>query len=145
MYLPNASSTNHYYTSEQSKSQKAAIGGGKLNKCLGVLALIFQPLGALLMWGLFVVIAASLILIAVLFLIGRVMFGKKKSYSTKGKHPVPFCRQRSEGETSLLFTLVVLSAMHISSSFLALRRRETSSQSKVIPMTMEAETGTEYL
>lgn len=145
MYLPNASSTNHYYTSEQLKSPKARIGEKMLKICLIPLALTFQLLGALLSWALYVAALAFLILLAALFLIGALVLGKRKSYSTSVKQAVPFCRQRSEGETSVLFIFLVLGAMHISSSFLGLRRREISSQSKVILTTTEAETATEFL
>ncbi len=145
MYLRNVSSINHCITSEQKKSQKAAIGGGKLNKCLRVLVLIFQPLGALLTWGLFVVIAAFLILIAALFLIGRAIFGKRKLCLTKQKHPVPFCKQRSEGVTSLLFIFLIFAGMHTFLLSWVLPIKEILSQSKGTPIQGDQGTATEYL
>ena len=145
MYLPNSSLINRFTMSEQKKSQKAAIGGGKLNKCLGVLGLIFQPLGALLTWVLFVVIAAFLILTAGLYLIGRVIFGKRKLCLTKQKHPVPFCKQRSEGVTSLLFIFLILGGMHTFLLYWVLPIKETLSQSKGTPIPGDQGTVTEYL
>jgi len=145
MYLPNASSINHYYTSEQSKSQKARIGAKMLKICLIPLALIFRLLGALLTYVLFVVILAFLALLAVMFLIGAMVLGKKKSYSTKGKHPVPFCKQKSEGATSLLFIFLILAGMPTSLLSWVLPKKETLSQSKRIQIQEEAEMVTEYL
>ena len=142
MYLPNASSTNHYYTSEQSKNQKARIGEKMLKICLIPLALTFQLLGALLSWALYVAALAFLILLAALFLIGHVIFGRRKLSSTRQKKAVPFCKQNSEGATSLLFTFLILGGMHTYLSFLGLRKKETLSQSKGIPIQGEAETVT---
>ncbi len=145
MYLPNASSTNHYYTSEQSKSLKVQIGAKMLKICLIPLVLSFQLLGALLMSALCAVILAFLTLIVGLYLIGRVIFGKKKSYGIKGKQSVPFCRQKSEGETSLLFIFLIFAGMHISSLFWGLPKKVTLSPLKVIPIQQEDEKDMEYL
>lgn len=142
MYLPNASSINHYTISEQKKNQRAAIGGGKFNKCFKVLVLIFRPLGVLLMSALCAVIVAFLTLIVGLYLIGHVIFGRRKLSSTRQKKAVPFCKQNSEGATSLLFTFLILGGMHISSSFLVSRKKETLSQSKGTPIQGEAGTVT---
>jgi len=137
MYLPNASSTNHYYTSEQSKSLKVQIGAKMLKICLIPLVLSFQLLGALLMSALCAVILAFLTLIVGLYLIGRVIFGKKKSFGIKQKQSVPFCRQKSEGETSLLFIFLIFAVTHIFSLSWVLPKREVLSQSKEILMLRE--------
>jgi hypothetical protein len=145
MYLPNASLINRYTMSEQLKSQKDLIGDGKFKKCYPVLAYLFRLLGALLTLVLFVAIAVLVTLIVGLFLCGHVVFGRKKLCSTKEKQAVPFCKQRSEGETSLLFIFLIFAGMHIYSSFLVLRKREILSQSKEILIQEDHGTDTEYL
>lgn len=145
MYEPNASSISAYYISEQPNSQKAAIGEKMLRICYQVLEYLFQLLGALLTRALLVVIVVSLTLLAALFLIGAVIFGRKKSFGIKQKQSVPFCKQNSEGATSLLFIFLVLGGMHISSLFLGLRKKETLSQSKGTPIQEDQGTDMAYL
>lgn len=145
MYLPNASSINHFTISEQKKNQRAAIGGRKFSKCLKVLVLIFRPLGVLLMSALCAVIVAFLTLIVGLYLIGVVMFGRRKLSLTKQKKAVPFCKQNSEGATSLLFTFLILSGMHTSLLSWVLPKKATLSQSKGTPIQEDQGMVTEYL
>ena len=145
MYLPNASLTNHYTISEQKNVPKAPIGVRMLKICLIPLVLTFRLLGALLTWVLFVVILAFLALLAVMFLIGAMVFGKKKLSLTKKKQAVPFCKQRSEGATSLLFIFLILAGMPTYLLSWVLPKKETLLQSKGTPIQEEAEMVTEYL
>ena len=145
MYLPNASLINRYTMSEQLKSQKDLIGGRKFSKCYKVLAYLFRLLGVLLTLVLFVGIAVLVTLIVGLFLTGHVIFGRRKLSSTNEKKAVPFCKQRSEGETSLLFIFLIFAGMHTYSSLLGLRKREILSQSKEILIQEDHGMDTEYL
>ena len=142
---PKNLSNNAYFISAQPNSQRAAIGGAMFKICYQVLVYLSQLLGALLTRVFAIAIVASLTPLAVLYLIGAVIFGKKKSYGIKEKQAVPFCRQRSEGETSVLFTFLILSVTHISSWSWALPRRETLLQSKETPTAEEVEMDMAYL
>jgi hypothetical protein len=132
-------------TLEQPKSQRAQTGARMLKICLRPLELILRLLGALVIRGLLIVMLVLITLLVVLCLIGAVAFGRKTSYSTKERPREPFCRQKLDGETSVLFTFLILIAMHTFSSSLVLRRKEISSQLKEIQTMGEVETGTEYL
>jgi NADH:ubiquinone oxidoreductase subunit 6 (subunit J) len=126
----NVLSIKRYFGSGQSKFQKAVTEVKTLWICLLLSTFILKHLGALLTWLLYAMVRVLLTLGAVLFLIGQLAFGKRKSCTIKESKSEQSEQIKYEGEISVLFIFLILNVMRIYSWFSELLKTGVSSQTK---------------